>query len=204
MVVCDKCGQVGAGNGGVGWARFVIEGEEHLYCIECKDALMLEEATHWEHVTRDFLESIRTKRGGYTQKTVAKLGIAWPPQKGWMDYVTTGHPLHIRAFEYHELLKAAEASSSVPIKKPKRKHGEATNYFTFKFDDKCRVAVKGGKLPFGSWVIVGKKDGTLAKVQVGRFLGKLNAGYAVHESLCSRPFSGNTQKEEAARLQRTG
>ena len=35
-------------------------------------------------ITTEYLKSLATPRGGYTQATLAKLGIPWPPLRGWL------------------------------------------------------------------------------------------------------------------------
>lgn len=32
---------------------------------------------------KNFLEHIKTPRGGYTRAQLDFLGVSWPPQKGW-------------------------------------------------------------------------------------------------------------------------
>lgn len=32
---------------------------------------------------KNFLEQIKTPRGGYTRAQLDFLGVSWPPQKGW-------------------------------------------------------------------------------------------------------------------------
>lgn len=34
-------------------------------------------------ITKEYLESLKTEKGGYTKETLAKLGVSWPPPKGW-------------------------------------------------------------------------------------------------------------------------
>jgi hypothetical protein len=36
------------------------------------------------------IERQRTPAGGFTKKTLEKWGILWPPQEGWVDFLTTG------------------------------------------------------------------------------------------------------------------
>ena len=33
--------------------------------------------------TKQLIETLKTKNGGWTKKDLAKLGISWPPPKGW-------------------------------------------------------------------------------------------------------------------------
>ena len=32
-----------------------------------------------------FIESLMTANGGYTKDTLARLGVAWPPVRGWKE-----------------------------------------------------------------------------------------------------------------------
>lgn len=32
-----------------------------------------------------FIESLLTANGGYTKDTLARLGVSWPPVKGWKE-----------------------------------------------------------------------------------------------------------------------
>lgn len=36
-------------------------------------------------ITREWLLSIRTHKGGWTKAQLAALGISWPPPKGWQQ-----------------------------------------------------------------------------------------------------------------------
>lgn len=38
--------------------------------------------------SEEYLESLRTPNGGYTQETLARLGVSWPPPKGWKKALT--------------------------------------------------------------------------------------------------------------------
>lgn len=38
----------------------------------------------------EVIESFRTIRGGFTKKDLKKLGIDWPPQKGWRKKLVNG------------------------------------------------------------------------------------------------------------------
>lgn len=35
------------------------------------------------YTIEEFLDSLKTPRGGYTRDTLAQLGVSWPPKKGW-------------------------------------------------------------------------------------------------------------------------
>lgn len=35
-------------------------------------------------ITHEEILAMRTPRGGYTRETLAKLGVPWPPPKGWL------------------------------------------------------------------------------------------------------------------------
>lgn len=34
-------------------------------------------------ITNEYIESFMTKKGGYTRESLRKLGVPWPPPKGW-------------------------------------------------------------------------------------------------------------------------
>ncbi|GGG61409.1 hypothetical protein [Hymenobacter glacieicola] len=34
-------------------------------------------------LTAEMIESLQTPKGGYDRATLAKLGVSWPPPKGW-------------------------------------------------------------------------------------------------------------------------
>lgn len=36
------------------------------------------------------LNAVRTVRGGYTKNDLAKLGVPWPPVKGWKEKILNG------------------------------------------------------------------------------------------------------------------
>ena len=40
--------------------------------------------------TQAEIEALASPRGGYSRKTLAKLGVAWPPKKGWKYRLTHG------------------------------------------------------------------------------------------------------------------
>jgi hypothetical protein len=33
--------------------------------------------------SREYIDSLKTKNGGFTRETLASLGVSWPPIKGW-------------------------------------------------------------------------------------------------------------------------
>jgi len=65
------------------------------------------------YITEEYLESLRTKKGGYTKKNLKKLGINWPPRKGWKKQLI-GKQIFKRAKKpiqkrKHQALKLAES-----------------------------------------------------------------------------------------------
>lgn len=34
-------------------------------------------------ITKDLLDELKTKRGGYPADALKELGVSWPPKKGW-------------------------------------------------------------------------------------------------------------------------
>lgn len=39
-------------------------------------------------ITQELIESFRSPRGGWTQKILAELGVAWPPKHGWKNEIS--------------------------------------------------------------------------------------------------------------------
>ena len=35
------------------------------------------------YTIEEYLESLKTPKGGYTRETLLTLGVSWPPKKGW-------------------------------------------------------------------------------------------------------------------------
>lgn len=35
------------------------------------------------NITKEYIESLKTDQGGWTKKDLKKLGVSWPPKKGW-------------------------------------------------------------------------------------------------------------------------
>lgn len=35
------------------------------------------------YTIEEYLESLKTPKGGYTRETLLTLGVKWPPKKGW-------------------------------------------------------------------------------------------------------------------------
>ena len=60
-------------------------------------------------ITEEYLESIRSPQGGYTREILAKLGIAWPPKKGWRSKLI--------GKELSELPKIAKITNRPPLAK---------------------------------------------------------------------------------------
>lgn len=63
------------------------------------------------------LESVRRQKGGYTRKRLEKLGVPWPPPKGWRKAILAtgptpegsegtagGRKTHMRGCEEHDLV----------------------------------------------------------------------------------------------------
>lgn len=42
-------------------------------------------------VTPEEIERGKTRRGGWTRKTLAKWGVPWPPPKGWKRLLNEGY-----------------------------------------------------------------------------------------------------------------
>ncbi len=40
-------------------------------------------------MTHQELELLKTPKGGYTRATLEKLGVSWPPKKGWRKKLLT-------------------------------------------------------------------------------------------------------------------
>lgn len=38
---------------------------------------------HKLYTIEEYLESLKTPKGGYTRETLATLGVSWPPKAGW-------------------------------------------------------------------------------------------------------------------------
>jgi len=41
-------------------------------------------------VTYDLIEKAKTKRGGWTKKQLAAVGVSWPPSQGWKSRIVGG------------------------------------------------------------------------------------------------------------------
>ena len=35
------------------------------------------------YTVEEYLDSLKTPKGGYTRETLTMLGVEWPPKKGW-------------------------------------------------------------------------------------------------------------------------
>lgn len=50
------------------------------------------------------IKTIRTPKGGFTKKGLAKIGVEWPPQKGWRKCLLTyGNLDNIAEFQCEEI-----------------------------------------------------------------------------------------------------
>lgn len=47
-------------------------------------------------ITKQYIESFLSERGGYTKANLAKLGVDWPPQKGWKKRLLTENDCFIK------------------------------------------------------------------------------------------------------------
>ena len=36
-----------------------------------------------KYTIEEYLDSLKTPKGGYTRETLLMLGVKWPPKKGW-------------------------------------------------------------------------------------------------------------------------
>ncbi len=46
-----------------------------------------------EIMTDEQIEAGKSRRGGFTKKTLAAWGVPWPPPKGWRTALRTGQPV---------------------------------------------------------------------------------------------------------------
>lgn len=38
-------------------------------------------------ITNEFIESLKSDKGGFTRKQLEAIGVTWPPEKGWKGKV---------------------------------------------------------------------------------------------------------------------
>jgi hypothetical protein len=51
-------------------------------------------------MTYDELENARTPAGGYSRQALARLGVPWPPPKGWRKRLLAGKPVVLPPTNY--------------------------------------------------------------------------------------------------------
>ena len=55
-------------------------------------------------ITNELIESLKTRNGGWTKRSLAVLGINWPPTKGWKNRII-GNELAITDLQLADLIE---------------------------------------------------------------------------------------------------
>lgn len=68
--------------------------------------------------TREYIESLKTPAGGFTKATLASLGVAWPPPKGWRYKLEVYEPRkrHTIKDEDHPDLPGADSLNTAQVR----------------------------------------------------------------------------------------
>lgn len=69
-------------------------------------------------LSEGIINALRTKRGGWTKKSLASMGVPWPPPKGWKRALINGRPIPVdrkrKLIPMNEVISKYEVAQEVP------------------------------------------------------------------------------------------